>query len=222
MPDWKSFWESKAVEGDFASSGRSSADPGQLFALLSDACAALRPEPSDRLLDLGCGIGLLSRHLALYVGILVGLDVAILLLRRARSVGPNALLVAGTMVALPFRDGAFSKILASSVLQYLKDDGAVGHALGEMRRVTAAGGRAFVSGNPDRGNREGYLAGIETLDLPAERKALIRERNQKALWLSAENVIDQAEAVGWKAEVRSISSAVWQSSYMFDVVLATS
>ncbi len=218
---WQEIWESKAAEADFPASGRSSGGPHQLFALLADACAALTPRPWDRLLDLGCGVGLLARHLAPYVGSFVGVDFAPSLLRRASRAAPTARFVAGTLSALPFADGAFSKILASSVLQYLDDDEAVGHALREMRRVVATGGRVFASGNPDRRKKDDYIAGIDRLDLPEDRKAMIRERNHRAFWMSPDRLVEQARAVGWDADIRAVSHAVWQSFYMFDVFLTT-
>lgn len=219
MSYWRGVWESKAVEPDFAASGRSSGDPSQLFALLVDACAALAPTLEDRLLDVGCGIGLLARHLAPYVGQLTGLDFAPALLKRAEAHVPHGRLVAGSLLGLPFASGAFSKLLVSSVLQYLEDDASVGRALVELRRVTCSGGRAFASGNPDIRKKQEYIAGVDRLDLPEQRKELIRERNRKAFWLSPETAVAQADAAGWNAEVKAISPAVWQSFYMFDLAL---
>lgn len=154
-----------------------------------------------------------------YVETLVGVDFAIPLLGRAASVTTAGCFVAGDLLSLPFREASFSKVIVSSVLQYLDDEVSVDLALEEIRRVTATGGRAFASGNPDRQRKEEYIAGIEALDLPAERKASIRERNSRAFWLSAETLLKQAEAVGWDAEIRPVSSSVWQSFYMFDLVL---
>jgi SAM-dependent methyltransferase len=216
---WREVWESKATEDDFMASGRSSGDPAQLFALLSDACAALKPAPNDRLLDAGCGVGLLARHLAPYVRSLVGCDFAVPLLVRARRHAPAGRYLAADLRRLPFRDAAFTTVMVSSVLQYLDDDDAVMQALAEVRRVIAPGGRAFASGNPDARRKEEYIAGIDRLDLPEERKAIIRERNREALWLSPDRLVKAAERAGWAAEARPISAGVWQSFYMFDLVL---
>jgi len=216
---WRRIWEEKAKEKDFAASGRSSGDPAQLFALLGDACRALQPTPADRLLDVGCGVGLLGRHLQPYVGSFVGLDFALTLLFRAREALPRGLFVGGSLMELPFPRGAFSKVLASSVLQYLDGDEAVGLALSELRRVTSEGGRVFASGNPDRTRKDEYILGIDRLDLPGEKRRLIRDRNQKAFWISPEQLKAQAEGAGFRAEVRPIAPEVWQSFYMFDLLL---
>jgi SAM-dependent methyltransferase len=217
--DWRRIWESKAAEPDFTASGRSSSDPGQLFALLADACTALAPTAEDTLLDVGCGVGMLARHLAPYVHRLVAMDFAPSLIGRARAHVPSGRFAAASIQSLPFRDGAFSKVLVSSVLQYLEDDGSVARALAEIRHVTAAHGRAFASGNPDERKKEEYIAGIDHLDIPEERKVVIRERNRQAYWMSQESLLRRAEEAGWQAEVRPISPSVWQSSYMFDLLL---
>jgi SAM-dependent methyltransferase len=217
--DWRTIWESKVAEPDFAASGRSSGDPGQLFALLADACAALEPTVEDTLLDLGCGVGLLARHLAPYAHRLVAVDFAVSLIGRARAHVPSGRFAAASILSLPFREGAFSKVLVSSVLQYLEDDSSVTRALAEIRRVTTAHGRAFASGNPDERKKEEYIAGIDRLDIPEERKVVMRERNRKAYWMSPESLVRRAEEAGWHAEVRPISPSVWQSSYMFDLLL---
>ena len=216
---WRQAWEAKAEEPDFTASGRSSGDPRQLFAALADVCAALDPNPDDLLMDLGCGVGLLVRHLVPYVRGVVAADFAVNLLRRAQRQTPTVRFVAADVRKLPFRSGNFPKVLVSSVLQYLGNDDAVAAALEEVRRVTARGGRAFASGNPDRSRKKAYIAGIDKLDLPEERKSFIRERNRKAFWLSPETLLRQAEAAGWTAEVRSISPVIWQSFYMFDLLL---
>lgn len=216
---WQKAWESKADEPDFAASGRSSGDAGQLFALLADAFRALRPGPSDTLIDLGCGVGLLSWHIAPYVQRVIGIDFASRLLLRARKRVPGGEFLAADILGLPFADRSLSLILASSVLQYLDSDEAVGNALKEMRRVAAPGARVFVSGNPDKRKKQEYIAGIDHLDLPQEKKDLIRERNEKAFWICPDTLGNLAKDVGWKVEVRSISPVVWQSHYMFDLFL---
>lgn len=219
MSYWREAWESKAEEPDFAASGRSSGDAGQLFALLADAFRALRPGPEDTLLDLGCGVGLLSWHMAPYVRRVIGADFASSLLFRARERVPDGEFLAADIMTLPFADRSFSVILASSVLQYLDSEDNVGKALREMRRVAAPDSRVFASGNPDKRKKDEYIAGIDHLDLPLERKDLIRERNEKAFWICPDILHNLAEEAGWKVEVRDISPVVWQAHYMFDLLL---
>jgi SAM-dependent methyltransferase len=216
---WRRIWEEKAEEPELTSSGRSSGDLAQLFALLSDASAALDPQPDDRLLDIGCGVGLFSRHLEHHVQRVVGIDFASPLLARARTLSPGTRFLAADLRRLPFRDACFSKLLASSVLQYMDTMDSVAAALAEMRRVVTTGARGFASGNPDERKKDEYIAGVDKLAFSEERKQQIRERNRSAFWLSPDALVRAARGAGWDAEIRTISPAVWQASYMFDLLL---
>jgi ubiquinone/menaquinone biosynthesis C-methylase UbiE len=92
-------------------------------------------------LDVGCGTGnLLAALTAAHPGTrLTGVDpsAALLAKARARAELNGSTLVAGSVEALPFADGRFSHVLSMLVLQEFTDRG---RALGEMRRVTRAGG----------------------------------------------------------------------------------
>lgn len=101
----------------------------------------------DRILDLGCGWG---RHLGLLRDAghdVVGLDLSLPLLRRARAGEGAAPRVAGDMQALPFRDGAFDVVLnlATSLGLFLDDAPAI-RVLAGVRHVLAPGGRLLLEG----------------------------------------------------------------------------
>ena len=94
----------------------------------------VRHFPSDgRVLDLGCGSGWLSKHLAHYVG----LDD-----RRDRSDGPGRRVQADVHQPLPFRDGTFDGVIMKDVIEHLRDPFA---PTAEVVRVLKPGGRVFVS-----------------------------------------------------------------------------
>jgi ubiquinone/menaquinone biosynthesis C-methylase UbiE len=89
-----------------------------------------------RVLELGCGTG---RNLVHYApgARVVAIEPWLPSLARARRRAPDALLVAASAEALPFRDGAFDTVVASLVLCSV---GSPAAALGEARRVLAPGG----------------------------------------------------------------------------------
>lgn len=105
---------------------------------------ALATGPSLRLLDLGCGPGVLLRALAASAPRVraVGLDEGIERLRQARAAPTPFPLLRGDAQRLPFRDSSFERVLAAEVLEHLPDDGA---ALREIRRVLVPGGLLAVS-----------------------------------------------------------------------------
>lgn len=97
--------------------------------------------PGDRILDLGCGTGDLSRQLARAGARPVGLDVSHRMLVEARRKLPEAdaeALVQGSAFSLPFADGAFAGAVSGFVLRNLND---LRRAFGELARVVRQGGR---------------------------------------------------------------------------------
>jgi ubiquinone/menaquinone biosynthesis C-methylase UbiE len=102
---------------------------------------ALALRPGDRLLELGCGGGLLLRDALAAGAAATGLDHSEEMVALARRRAPGAEVVLGSAEALPFADGAFSAAAASIVLMFLPEPVA---ALREWRRVLAPGGRLAV------------------------------------------------------------------------------
>jgi SAM-dependent methyltransferase len=112
-------------------------------ARLAAAVSALAG-PGGRVLDLGCGSGDLARHLAGAGLRVTGCDISARMLEQAERADP-----AGRWVTLdpawrelPFAAGAFSAVIASSVLEYVADPVAV---LRECARVLAPGGTVLCT-----------------------------------------------------------------------------
>lgn len=82
-------------------------------AVLLDVVAAL---PAASVLDVACGTGFLSAHLA---GEVVGLDQSAAMLRIAAERVPNGRVVCAEAVPLPFRDGEFDRVFTSHFYGHL-------------------------------------------------------------------------------------------------------
>jgi SAM-dependent methyltransferase len=104
----------------------------------------------DRVLDVGCGSGVVTREIARRVGpsgCAVGVDPSPALLAIARdlaaveALGGRVELHEGSALALPFADGAFDVAIAVTALSHTL--GAEG-AIPEMARVVRPGGRMGV------------------------------------------------------------------------------
>lgn len=100
-------------------------------------------QPTDRVLDCGCGMGYLSMVMGEVSGAaIVGVDGDHARLRWAQRENVPAELARVDINSLPFADEAFDKILLSEVLEHLADD-EIG--LRELWRVLRPGGALAIS-----------------------------------------------------------------------------
>jgi 2-polyprenyl-6-hydroxyphenyl methylase/3-demethylubiquinone-9 3-methyltransferase len=91
-----------------------------------------------RVLDAGCGGGLVARELAAAGAEVVGVDRSLGSLGVARrAVGRRFVPAQGRLERLPFADGSFHAVVAADVLEHLPDLPA---AVAELARVLAPGG----------------------------------------------------------------------------------
>ncbi|MDD7942529.1 methyltransferase domain-containing protein [Actinomycetospora lutea] len=101
----------------------------------------------ETVLDLACGPGTLTRHLADAVGpdgLVIGADLSpAMLARAARAVtAPNTVFVRVDAMALPLRDACLDAVCCSLLLHLVPD---LDTALAQLRRVLRPGGRLAVA-----------------------------------------------------------------------------
>jgi ubiquinone/menaquinone biosynthesis C-methylase UbiE len=108
--------------------------------------AAAAPSPSDTVLDVACGGGIVVCAFAPHVKRAIGIDMTPAMLDRARQhatdqgVG-NVAWDRGDVTALPYPDGAFNIVVTRFSMHHFLDPLGV---LREMVRVCAPGGRVVV------------------------------------------------------------------------------
>lgn len=106
------------------------------------------PKPGERVLDVACGTGVLTRLVAQRVGgtgAVTGLDANSGMLAVARSVPARGATIEwrqGSAERLPFADGTFDLVTCQMGLQFFPDKAG---ALREQRRVLAPGGRIALN-----------------------------------------------------------------------------
>ena len=77
---------------------------------------------SMNVLDVGCGIGMVERHLAGKVGRVVGIDIATDAVRAAAKNVPDALFLTYDGLHLPFREGSFDAASLVCVLHHVEPE----------------------------------------------------------------------------------------------------
>ncbi len=109
---------------------------------------------SKRILDIGCGTGILENELnSLYCTKAFGLDIQRSPVILAKGYAPNSLFMVGDGLSLPFITGTFDVTFCHFLLLWL-DKPSV--ALTEMTRVTIPGGTVMALAEPDYGGRIDY------------------------------------------------------------------
>ena len=106
-------------------------------------------KPGERVLDVGCGTGIVAREVAERLGgsgTVTGLDLSPNMLAVARAAANRAGFVIewrqGNAEQLPFAQSTFDLVLCQFALMFVSDKAA---ALAEMRRVLTENGRVLVS-----------------------------------------------------------------------------
>lgn len=106
-----------------------------------------------RVLDVGCGDGLLLMGLVSLDVELWAVDLNELRIRRARDRVPSVKFCLGNATCLGFQSGSFDVVIASHLLEHLNDDQA---GLAELARVLTPRGLLLI-GVPNEGSFLGWL-----------------------------------------------------------------
>ena len=123
--------------------------------VLADAAGIGR---ADRVLDVGCGTGVVAREAMRRIGAegrVIGLDLNPRMLEVARRVAPELEWRQGDAGALPFEDGAFEVVVSQFAMMFFPDPVL---ALREMWRVLAPQGRLAVAVCGRLADAGGYAA----------------------------------------------------------------
>jgi ubiquinone/menaquinone biosynthesis C-methylase UbiE len=158
----------------WAVQGRGEEMENHHVSIAAQTIAQMSLKPGDRVLDLGCGTGWVTRLLAQAVdggpGMAVGLDVSDEMIARARAASlsvENVLFAVAAADEIPWRDEYFESALSVESFYYYPDQEAV---LRELYRVLVPGGRLFILINLYQENPYS-LQWVEQLKVPVHARS---------------------------------------------------
>ncbi len=194
-----------------------------VFHLVVQIARELRLGPKDQLADIGCGVGIFSLLLSpMVAGVQAGdylPEVCASAAENTQGIANIAISPMDLLKAASLPRGC-NKILVNSVLQTLPDDSHMAAAIDNLGSAAAPGTLCLLACNADRGQKEEYIAGIERLNFPEERKARMRAIHRAAPWVDRDVVASAAERAGFKVvAMSSPPEKLWQSWYMFHALL---
>src|SRR5512143_3193872 len=104
----------------------------------------LKPGPGEFLLDAGCGTGIFTTDMLSCGARVVGLDLSLSMIRRARQKAGNSRLqiLSADILDLPFPENTFYKAVSITALEFIPD---ARKAVQELFRVTRKGGTVVVA-----------------------------------------------------------------------------
>ena len=230
MRDWQAYWQQRPREFD-ATSFRRQVDrtikrepqsDAEISLVASEAMCLLELQPSDRLLDLCCGNGLITIVFAETCAAVTGVDFSDSLIDIAREhfARDNAyycLSSALDLTAELFPDRTrFNKVVMVESLQYFEVS-QLPQLLDAVASVSTKGARIVFTGVPDQ-DRIGSF--YDTPERQAEhRRRRAEGREALGYWWRGEDIVRVAESRNMGCEILPQNPALNTAHYRFDVRL---
>jgi SAM-dependent methyltransferase len=179
-----------------------------LFAAVLDATGA---GPGTRLLDLGCGTGLLLALAQARGATVTGLDVTPGLLKIARDRLPTAELWQADIASLPFGAAEFDVVTGVNTFQFAADPPA---ALAGAARVVRPGGLVAIGtfAAPERAESTAVHLAMAALSPPR------RQADHAPYALTRDNLAAALAAAGLEQEAEGEVECVWRYASLADAV----
>jgi SAM-dependent methyltransferase len=129
----------------------------------------------ERILDVGCGTGNLTRALGAARAVVTGIDLSVpyITFARQHASGPGVTFEVGDAQHLPYPDGTFDRTLSMLAIDTMPE---AARALVEMRRVTRPGGTVAALVNDFRCGWAPFSMLVDTAAVLDPRASALRDR----------------------------------------------
>lgn len=243
MTNWRDYYQSWATQPAAVHSTGATSDPAHFQTIGTHIARMLHLDPArDRVLDVGCASGLVSREVAPACRQLVGLDFIEDLVRigMANNRPRNGTYLCAEAGRLPFATASFDKVYCYNVISHVPD---VEYAVGAVReclRVVNPRGVVYVGNLIDRRRKLRFVGRtlgdaapltvrmrtVISVLLPTGLKALLRHllrrrgpgNERRVLWFHPRTFQRVAHELGWECAVLAQARELHDSWYRFDVV----
>jgi ubiquinone/menaquinone biosynthesis C-methylase UbiE len=146
--------------------------------LLDDVARKLELSPEHRVLDVGCGTGMILRRIAPQVASITGIDFCAGMLAVSRhNPMSNVSLLQANAAQLPFKDQVFDRVLCYFVIANFPDDDFTRRVLAQLIRVTRKGGVVLIGNTPDYEKKSEQAKLVQ-----ARRKSITEFSFYRSLW----------------------------------------
>jgi len=197
-------WWAEKHRDPFLSVHRSS-DKTQLDPIVKDVIKKLSLQKGERLLDVGCGSGVLLSEVVKKAEIVgAGIDFSEKEIEIAKAHFPHIPFQIGSVESIPFPNQSFDKVLCYGVLLYIED---WKPALHELLRVCKKGGMILLGDLPsDRHRSKLYWEYLKKIPKTIFRWDILRNifsyrEATPWYWMDLESMVRYLEPLGMKAEI---------------------
>lgn len=191
----------------------------QIQLIVSTIRTALQFQPEDRLLDLACGNGALSRYFFDQCSELYGVDYSEVLIEVAKRYFEQSPIRrfevsdVGDYILAERDPRRFTKVLCYGSFPYFPEATAR-LVLSTLHREFSRVERVFIGNLPDIKRYTAFYT--DGLDHSAE----LKEHNSKiGIWRSEEEFLQLAADCGWQAHIQRMPKGFYAAHYRYDVLL---
>ncbi len=174
-----------------------------VWKICEEICSKIGIKKEDRVLEVGCGSGVLGNHLQTKCAFYCGFDVSNLMLKKFVEEYGNTRthnLIQSVTDLIPLRNNLFDVVIMNSVTMYLHDQEALENTLVEIERVSTKNAVIFIGDNIISSGYYWELTWFQ--NLPAVLKPLVKPYIRIRKWIANKS---PKLAGKWKSLHREIS-----------------